>query len=311
MLAPRLEPEDEEGGASRRRPRSSARARATARRTATRRRRRRRRREQRARAIVRRPSAAQRPPTGSIVGLGNPGPQYERTPHNVGFEVVAELARRWDLPKPKKKFGGLLSDGRTGPGGPRVAVLQPQTYMNDSGAAPARRAARSRSTSTACSSCTTRSTCRSATSGRGSAAGSPATTASSRCGPGSARPTSRACASASAAPTRPTRRSSRRTCSAAGGSRAAEVERLVGRAADVVERVVAGVLELAARMTARALPHTLVRDNVQAWRSRENGTDPPTTAYRRRWRRWGSRCWRGSTCAETRPSSMRAAARAG
>jgi PTH1 family peptidyl-tRNA hydrolase len=68
-----------------------------------------------------------------IVGLGNPGPEYERTPHNVGFQVVAELARRWDLPKPKKKFGGLLSEGRTQPGGPRVAILQPLTYMNESG----------------------------------------------------------------------------------------------------------------------------------------------------------------------------------
>ena len=43
------------------------------------------------------------------------------------------LARRWDLPKPKRKFGAELSEGRTGPGGPRVALLRPQTYMNESG----------------------------------------------------------------------------------------------------------------------------------------------------------------------------------
>ena len=43
------------------------------------------------------------------------------------------LIERWDLPKPKKKFAGELSEGRTGPGGPRVAVLKPQTFMNDSG----------------------------------------------------------------------------------------------------------------------------------------------------------------------------------
>ena len=51
-----------------------------------------------------------------------------------------ELARRWELPKARKRFGGLISEGRTRPGGPRVAVLLPQTYMNDSGeaAGPAR-----------------------------------------------------------------------------------------------------------------------------------------------------------------------------
>jgi len=75
-----------------------------------------------------------------IVGLGNPGPGYVETPHNVGFKVAEELARRWELPKPKKKFAGELSEGRTRPGGPRVAVLKPQTYMNEAGrsAGPAR-----------------------------------------------------------------------------------------------------------------------------------------------------------------------------
>ena len=43
------------------------------------------------------------------------------------------LIERWDLPKPRKKFAGELSEGRTGPGGPRVAVLKPQTYMNEAG----------------------------------------------------------------------------------------------------------------------------------------------------------------------------------
>ena len=47
--------------------------------------------------------------------------------------MAEELARRWDLPKAKKKFAGELTEGRTGPGGPRVAVLRPQTYMNESG----------------------------------------------------------------------------------------------------------------------------------------------------------------------------------
>jgi PTH1 family peptidyl-tRNA hydrolase len=47
--------------------------------------------------------------------------------------VAEELCRRWDLPKPKKKFAGELSEGRSRPGGPRVAVLKPQTYMNEAG----------------------------------------------------------------------------------------------------------------------------------------------------------------------------------
>ena len=75
-----------------------------------------------------------------VVGLGNPGAQYASTPHNAGFLVADELARRWELPRPKAKFAGRLTDGRTGPGGPRVAVLWPQTFMNDAGrsAGPAR-----------------------------------------------------------------------------------------------------------------------------------------------------------------------------
>ncbi|UTI63431.1 aminoacyl-tRNA hydrolase [Paraconexibacter antarcticus] len=80
-----------------------------------------------------------------VVGLGNPGAQYDGTPHNVGFQVLAELARRWDLPKAKDKYAGRFTEGRTTPpgvvpAGPRVAVLAPQTFMNDSGrsAGPAR-----------------------------------------------------------------------------------------------------------------------------------------------------------------------------
>jgi peptidyl-tRNA hydrolase, PTH1 family len=78
-----------------------------------------------------------------IVGLGNPGAQYARTPHNVGFLVAEALIARWGLGKPKKAFAGLYADGRAGlPGtdAPRVGVLAPQTFMNDSGrsAGPAR-----------------------------------------------------------------------------------------------------------------------------------------------------------------------------
>jgi peptidyl-tRNA hydrolase, PTH1 family len=68
-----------------------------------------------------------------IVGLGNPGAEYDGTRHNIGFEVADVLAERWALPKPKSKYRGLLTEGRTGPGGPRVAILKPMTYMNDAG----------------------------------------------------------------------------------------------------------------------------------------------------------------------------------
>lgn len=78
-----------------------------------------------------------------VVGLGNPGRRYAGTPHSVGFDVAALLIDRWGLGEPRKKFNGLLADGRiavAGVPGPRVAVLAPQTFMNESGgsAGPAR-----------------------------------------------------------------------------------------------------------------------------------------------------------------------------
>lgn len=68
-----------------------------------------------------------------VVGLGNPGAAYDGTPHNIGFEVAERLRARWELGKPKAKYRGLITDGRTGVGGPRVAILMPQTYMNEAG----------------------------------------------------------------------------------------------------------------------------------------------------------------------------------
>ena len=54
--------------------------------------------------------------------------------------MASTLASRWGLPRAKAKYRGLLTQGRAGPGGPRVAVLLPQTYMNEAGRAvgPAR-----------------------------------------------------------------------------------------------------------------------------------------------------------------------------
>src|SRR2546429_5646884 len=75
-----------------------------------------------------------------IVGLGNPGSKYAGTRHNIGFEIANALVERWELPRAQKAFGALVTEGRMEPGGPRVAVLLPQTYMNESGraAGPAR-----------------------------------------------------------------------------------------------------------------------------------------------------------------------------
>jgi len=67
------------------------------------------------------------------VGLGNPGARYAGSRHNAGAEVADELARRWELPRPRQRFRGRISDGRAGLGGARVSVLVPETFMNESG----------------------------------------------------------------------------------------------------------------------------------------------------------------------------------
>ena len=65
-----------------------------------------------------------------VVGLGNPGREYERTRHNVGWLVVDELARRLDG-RWREKFSGRLAEVRLD--GLRLALLKPETFMNDSG----------------------------------------------------------------------------------------------------------------------------------------------------------------------------------
>ncbi|MGB5637170.1 MAG: aminoacyl-tRNA hydrolase [Waterburya sp.] len=68
-----------------------------------------------------------------IVGLGNPEPKYDRTRHNIGFAAVDELAKIWRMPlKENKRFQGHFSEGVT-PGGHKVRLLKPLTYMNRSG----------------------------------------------------------------------------------------------------------------------------------------------------------------------------------
>ena len=65
-----------------------------------------------------------------IAGLGNPGPRHERDRHNVGWMVVDELARRRDASF-KSKFNGKIGETRLGDW--RLALLKPETYMNESG----------------------------------------------------------------------------------------------------------------------------------------------------------------------------------
>ena len=68
-----------------------------------------------------------------IVGLGNPGPKYSGTRHNVGYEVVDALAARWSIGLTSEKFHGWFGKGRFDD--TDVALLKPTTYMNLSGKA--------------------------------------------------------------------------------------------------------------------------------------------------------------------------------
>jgi len=65
-----------------------------------------------------------------VAGLGNPGREYARNRHNVGFMVAEELARRHDA-RFRAKFNGRLAEFRLE--GSRIALLAPDTYMNESG----------------------------------------------------------------------------------------------------------------------------------------------------------------------------------
>jgi len=66
-----------------------------------------------------------------VVGLGNPGSAYEGTPHNIGYRVVEELARRHGVPRARRGFDGRVAEGSIR--GRTVLLLQPTTFMNDSG----------------------------------------------------------------------------------------------------------------------------------------------------------------------------------
>jgi PTH1 family peptidyl-tRNA hydrolase len=68
-----------------------------------------------------------------IVGLGNPGPRYAATRHNVGFRVIDELARQCGVPASafKERFHGEVANARLG--NADLLLLRPQTFMNESG----------------------------------------------------------------------------------------------------------------------------------------------------------------------------------
>ncbi|AFU16188.1 peptidyl-tRNA hydrolase [Bacillus toyonensis] len=66
-----------------------------------------------------------------IVGLGNPGREYELTRHNIGFMAIDELAKRWNISLNEQKFKGVFGAGFVN--GEKVILLKPLTYMNLSG----------------------------------------------------------------------------------------------------------------------------------------------------------------------------------
>jgi peptidyl-tRNA hydrolase, PTH1 family len=67
-----------------------------------------------------------------IVGLGNPGAKYDRTRHNIGFEVVDLLAQWWQISlTEQKKFQGIFGEGMAA--SKKIRLLKPITYMNNSG----------------------------------------------------------------------------------------------------------------------------------------------------------------------------------
>lgn len=69
----------------------------------------------------------------ALIGLGNPGGEYEQTRHNVGFLAMDEAAKALGVSVIKKQCGGLLGEGRVR--GERIALFKPLTFMNLSGQA--------------------------------------------------------------------------------------------------------------------------------------------------------------------------------
>lgn len=66
-----------------------------------------------------------------IVGLGNPEPEYSKTRHNMGFDVVNKIANKYEIELTRAKFDGVYGSGIIE--GEKVILLKPQTFMNLSG----------------------------------------------------------------------------------------------------------------------------------------------------------------------------------
>ena len=66
-----------------------------------------------------------------IVGLGNPEPEYSKTRHNMGFDVINKLSEKYNIDVKKEKFDGIYGSGTIE--NEKVILLKPQTYMNLSG----------------------------------------------------------------------------------------------------------------------------------------------------------------------------------
>ena len=77
--------------------------------------------------------ADQTPVSFIIAGLGNPGAQYQKTRHNVGFVAVDYIAARLGVKIDRAKFHSLVAEAKIGD--VRVLLMKPETYMNNSGVA--------------------------------------------------------------------------------------------------------------------------------------------------------------------------------
>lgn len=66
-----------------------------------------------------------------IIGLGNPGREYEYTRHNIGYMVIDQLARKWGIEIKKQKFKSMVGEHREN--GSNIKLIKPMTYMNNSG----------------------------------------------------------------------------------------------------------------------------------------------------------------------------------